>query len=115
MVDKWLSDYKVYGEDLQALKQFSCENSHGDFKNAMRKAHDQIKIVNQDKEAFKNFWATTLSKDFQVQKQLKFNNKLNKLKTATPTPVIEQTDEQVIDKFLTEDDDTNVDLSDIGN
>lgn len=85
MVDKWLSDYKVYIEDLQGTKQFSCGNSHGDFKNAMRKANDQIKVVNQDKEAFKNFWATTLSKDFQVQKQLKFNNKLNKLKTATPS------------------------------
>ncbi|RJQ38057.1 hypothetical protein C4559_02430 [Candidatus Microgenomates bacterium] len=87
MVDKWLLDYKVYGEDLQALKQFSCGNSHGDFKKAMKKTNDQIKIVNQDKEVFKNFWATTLSKDFQVQNQLKFNNKLNKLKTATPSVV----------------------------
>ncbi|RJQ38056.1 hypothetical protein C4559_02425 [Candidatus Microgenomates bacterium] len=38
-----------------------------------------------------------------------------KITAATPTPVIEQTDEQAADQFATEDDDTDVDLSDIGN
>lgn len=77
LLDKWLSDYKIYVQDLENAQNISCGSARAQFRQALDTAKKQHQLVLQDRQAFKDFVKNSLRPDIKAVR--------NTIKT-TPTP-----------------------------
>lgn len=78
LLDKWLSDYKVYVADLQAAQAIPCGTSQGQFKAALQTARTAHQTVLADRKALQDFVKNTLRVDIKAARAT--------VKNISPTP-----------------------------
>lgn len=65
-IAKFASDYADVISKLEATKQYACGTSQGAFKQALKTAQDQLKIVKADSVDIRNYYQTVIRPDVQA-------------------------------------------------
>lgn len=76
-IAKFAADYADTISKLEATKQYACGSSQGAFKQALKTAQDQLKVVKADSVDIRNYYQTVVRPDVQAVKAQK----------PAPTPV----------------------------
>ncbi len=75
LLDKWVTDYNILITNFKLAQNFKCQESKTQFKDAVKTAQDQRKILREDREAIRKFYVNTLKPDFQAAIQALKNSK----------------------------------------
>lgn len=80
-ITKLSQDYADFTSKLEATKQYACGSSQGAFKQALKTAQDQLKVVKADSVDIRNYYQTVIKPDIQAIRAQK------PTPSTTPIPV----------------------------